>query len=137
PTVSRFGRRRAQAQGRHLGRPGQYQVDPRTAQALLAGGASLRATLGSSASIRVQSSARSLAPAADHLRRRLACLPVPSPEGTRGPPGPQQVPRQHSALRLSAGVTADEYARALTLQAARRQPPPDCGLREAITRRTG
>jgi DNA invertase Pin-like site-specific DNA recombinase len=38
------GIRRARAQGRHVGRPAKYRVDPRRAQTLLAGGASLRGT---------------------------------------------------------------------------------------------
>ena len=37
------GIRRARAQGRHIGRPRKYRVDPAAARALLAGGVSLRA----------------------------------------------------------------------------------------------
>jgi DNA invertase Pin-like site-specific DNA recombinase len=36
------GIRRARAQGRHVGRPAKYRVDPTAAQALLAAGTSLR-----------------------------------------------------------------------------------------------
>jgi DNA invertase Pin-like site-specific DNA recombinase len=38
------GIRRARAQGRHVGRPRKYRVDPAAARALLAGGLSLRGT---------------------------------------------------------------------------------------------
>jgi DNA invertase Pin-like site-specific DNA recombinase len=38
------GIRRARAQGRHVGRPAKYRVDPTAARALLAAGVSLRAT---------------------------------------------------------------------------------------------
>jgi DNA invertase Pin-like site-specific DNA recombinase len=38
------GIRRARAQGRHVGRPAKYRVDPAAARALLADGTSLRGT---------------------------------------------------------------------------------------------
>ena len=62
------GIRRARAQGRHVGRPPKYRVDPVAAQALLAAGLSLR---GAARQLSVHPSA---------VRRTLARLVRPASE---------------------------------------------------------
>jgi DNA invertase Pin-like site-specific DNA recombinase len=62
------GIRRARAQGRHVGRPPKYQVDPATVRELLVGGVSLRAA------------ARRLGVHPSAVSRALARVADPTPE---------------------------------------------------------